>query len=124
MGTDTHAVAGQVYGALFGTLTPIIGAAGVDALFARSVKLAVVEFPPLAVLTSPLVAPDGDAELGDYVASVLRALPQESVASVAVGMLAVLIGLLENFIGEPLVWQIVRKAFPGIPGSQSEEESQ
>lgn len=123
-GTDTQAVATQVYRALFATLTPIIGGAGVDALFARSVKLAVVEFPPLAELVLPPVAPDGDAKLGDYVASVLGALPPDAVAGVAVGMLAVLIGLLENFIGEALVWQIVRKAYPGIPGSQSEEESQ
>ena len=117
---DAAATAGRVYEALFHTLTPIIGAAGAHALFARSVTLAKIELPGLGKVIVPAEPGSGPTVAG-YAARSLRELEPGAVANASVTLLAVFLGLLSNFIGEPLVWQILQKAFPGLDRTPPKE---
>lgn len=118
---DDAEAAGRVYETLFRTLTPIIGAAGAHALFARSVKLAKADFPGLGKVNAPTESAEGDLAVASYAAGCLRELEPGAIAKASVGLLAVFLGLLTNFIGEALVWQILQKAFPGLDRTQPKE---
>jgi RNA polymerase sigma-70 factor, ECF subfamily len=82
---DEPAVAAAgVYEALFRALTPIIGAAGIRALFGRSVRLSAVEFPCLAELLAAEPAEDQGRRLVDC----LSTLEAPAAREVATGLIA------------------------------------
>ena len=118
---DDAVIVGRVLGSLHQTLVPLIGEAGAHALFVRSLKLARAEFPELAKVAGP-GDPSGGSQNG--VADVVTRLCQldpNTCMEATIALLAVVLGLLTNFIGDPLVRQILRKAFPSIDSIQTKE---
>ena len=97
--------AGRVYDKLHAQLAPLVGPAGVRALFVRSAKLTKSEFPFLEVAA---------LESSTTLRECLRA--QEP--AVAVRAAAVLFGtffaLITTFVGERLTTQVLRGAWPMI----------
>lgn len=112
------AAAGRVHENVFGVLSPIIGGNGVRALFARSVRLSVAEFPSLQAMQGNAHAVDQGAQL----VACLAELDADAASEVAVGLFANFLGLMSNFIGERMVWQIVGSAFPAIDMSGLKEQ--
>lgn len=107
---DTAAAAGRVHEALCQTLDPIIGQAGVHAIFIRSLRLTTFQFPGLAKVVAA-EPPAGDVAVSDYLVLCLRKLEPLVIEETAVGLFAVFLGLLTDFIGESLLRRIVQKAF-------------
>lgn len=106
--------AGRVYETLFRALAPVIGAAGVRALFARSVRLASTEFPCLGEISMTAEPPEDSVQVAEQLVGCLSKLEPAAGSEVATGLYAVFLGLLAKFIGERLVSQIVTTAFPAI----------
>jgi hypothetical protein len=97
--------AGRVYDKLDANLAPLLGAAGVQALLVRSVKLTQGEFSFLTV-----AGPDCSAKLSEC----LRAQdPAVAVESAAV-LFGTFFTLITTFIGERLAVQALRRAWPKI----------
>lgn len=118
---DDAANVGRVFGCLYRTLEPLIGEAGAHALFVRSLKLSRVEFPELAKVAGPGEPSCGSQNgVADVVARLCQLHPNTCMEA-AIALLAVVLGLLTNFIGDPLVRQILQKAFPSIYSVQAKE---
>ncbi|HZL20158.1 MAG TPA: hypothetical protein VFG23_20670 [Polyangia bacterium] len=100
------AAAWQVYEKLNARLSSFLGSAGVQALFARSAKLARAEFPSLA----DVVGPDGMTKLGVY----LQALEPAVAIETAATLFGTFIDLITTFIGERLAILVLRSAWPTI----------
>lgn len=119
--SDEPALAAEVvYETLFQALAPIIGAAGVRALVARSVRLSVAEFPCLRALVATT---EPGEDQGQRLVACLSPLAAASALAVATGLYATLLGLMSNFIGERMVGQLVGKAFPGTEITELKEKS-
>jgi hypothetical protein len=101
--------AARVHEKLLVRLSPVLGSAGVQTLFTRSVKLASVGYPALAGVVSEAMEEQG-AQLRDCFQR------QEEVAATeaAVALFATFLGLLATFIGEGLTMKVLRAAWPGI----------
>jgi hypothetical protein len=114
------AAAGRVYDALFGSLAPVLGAAAVRALLARSVKLTKADFPTLceAMAAGPL---ENNPRVAQQLVTCLSKLEPAVALAAATALYATLFGLVATFIGEELMWQIVKSAFPDEPRTGSEE---
>ncbi len=101
------AAAGRVYDKLDAHLTPLLGRAGVQALFARSAKLAPFE-----------LASGDEVAAGSEGSTKLRAHLQSLEPAVAIETAAVLFGtfldLVTTFIGDRLTVQVLRSAWPAI----------
>lgn len=112
---EEHAAAAvRVYETLSRALAPVIGAAGVRALFARSVRLASTEFPCLGEIPMTAEPPEDGVQVAERLVGCLRKLKPAAGSEVAAGLFAVLLGLMTKFIGERLVLQIVTTAFPAL----------
>lgn len=108
------AAAGRVFGSLIQTLARIIGPAGTNALFIRALKLAKMQAPELEEV---LVRGEPSAGSQQGVATAVERLCQLDSAAckaAAIAWLAVVLDLLANLIGDPLLRQILQKAFPPI----------
>ena len=101
-------------------LTPLIGAAGVAAICARSLHLAQRNVPGLAPVRA---SAQGDAPF----ALLQRSLEQQEPAAAieaAVALLATIGELLASFIGEGLTTRLLREAWPDdFAGDTTEETS-
>ena len=106
----TGAAVRRVYAALDGALAPVLGAAGVQALFARSVRLVRQDFAALAAL---LGREDTAPDVERFSAS-LDQLPRAPGQDAAIALYANLIALLVTFIGEALTEHLVKAAFPAL----------
>ena len=115
------AAAGRAYQALFRTLTPIIGEAGAYALFVRSMTLAKAEFPDFAEVALPTAPALSDPNVAACLVGCLGDLDAAVGSGAAVSVFAIYLRLLTNFLGEPLVWQILQSAFPGTDRTPSKE---
>ena len=118
---SSGAPAGRVYDALFEALAPVIGAAGARALFARSVKLTAGEFPCVGEIADAANSPEPSVNVALHLVSCLSKLDSAEALRVATGLYSALFSLMAKFIGEQLVWQIVRKAFPAFDATAPEE---
>jgi hypothetical protein len=118
---EPAAAASRVYEALFGTLAPVIGANGFRALFARSVKLTAVDHPCLAGATTPGEPAADNTALVERVTASLAGLPPGAATETAAALYATVLGLLTSFIGDSLVRQLVKRAFPGTHETASKE---
>jgi hypothetical protein len=121
---ELAAAACRMYQTIVQSFAPVLGATGIRALFARSVKLTAAEFPCL--VRTPLVpvasAPAEDHErVVEHVVVSLGRLEPAAAAEVAIAVCASLLGIMTKLIGEPLVWQIIRPALPVIDVSRREE---
>jgi hypothetical protein len=110
---DRAMAAGRVHDKLMTQLAPLLGAAGAQALFARSAKLALAELPGLAEITTS----EGSAKLQHC----LRALDPAGVTDAATGLFARFFELITTFIGERLTIQALRSAWPTIEDMSSRE---
>jgi len=113
---DFAAAAGQVYDKLHAHLAPLVGASGVEALIARSMKVTHSEFPFLEV---PIR--EGSTKLREC----LRAQEPAVAAELATALFATFFALIARFIGDRLTTQALSSAWPTIeetaPRTQTNE---
>ena len=114
-GADAEAAA-RVYDKFHHLLDPLLGAAGVQAIFARSAKLSQVEF---ACLADRAVVGSGET-LRECLAG------QEAPAAAATGvaLFAAFLALITEFIGARLTTEVLRRAWPTIPERAFQETNQ
>lgn len=112
-GGDEPASAVRVHDKLAARLSPLIGVAGMRALIERSAKLTRAEYPCFAAATA-----NGDSA---RLAACFAELEPAAVHGAAAALYGTLLGLLMSFIGERLVWQVLRSAFPAMPQSVPKE---
>jgi hypothetical protein len=110
---ECAAVAWRVYEKLNARLAPLLGLAGVQALFFRSAKLAQAEFPSLAEVATP----EGLTRLGPC----LQALDPSIAAQAAETLFASFLELMTTFIGERLTVLVLRSAWPAIEETATRE---
>jgi hypothetical protein len=103
--------AGRVYETLFDLLAPIVGPAGVRALFLRSVKLTKTEFPHLGEVRVAVESPEANVQLVRQLKTWLNALGPVTASKAATRLYGTLLGLMTTFIGDQLVRHIVKGAF-------------
>lgn len=108
-----------VYDDLARASVTLIGQAGVDALAGRALHLAQREHPCLIPAPEPQPADEPFAR----VVACLRRQGPAAAAEAASAVLAILIGLLVTFIGEPLTARLLRQAWPDVSFGASTEES-
>jgi hypothetical protein len=101
---ETAPVAARVYEKLDAQLAPLLGRAGVRALFARSAKMAETELASFADAT------DDAAKLIARLQSLEPAVASEA----AVALFGTFLELVTTFIGERLTVQVLRRAWPAI----------
>jgi hypothetical protein len=101
------AAAGRVRDKFDAHLAPLLGRAGVQALFARSAKLAQIDLRPVAEVTA---GSDDAAVLGAY----LRSLEPGVAIQTAAVVFGTFLDLVTTFIGERLTVQVLRSAWPAI----------
>ena len=110
-----------MYEALFRSFAPVLGAAGIRALFARSVKLTAAEFPCFEKIPIASVVSEDHVNVMPHVIVSLSRLEPAAAAEVAIAVCATLLGILTKLIGEPLVWQFIKHALPVVDVSRREE---
>jgi len=106
---DCATAAGRVFEKLHEHLGPVIGSAGVRALFVRSAKLAEGDF----VFPADTVAFEDSTRLR----ATLQALDPVVAAATAEALFATFFALITTFIGERLTLQALRAAWPTIEGT-------
>jgi hypothetical protein len=97
----------RVYDKLKARLAPLVGAAGVQMLFARSAKLVRDEFPFLAA---------GCVDDSAKLSACLQAQDPAVAREAATALFATFLALLTTFIGERLTNQLLRTVWPAIEG--------
>lgn len=103
---ECAAAAWRVYEKLNARLAPLLGAAGVQALFVRSAKLAQADFASLAEVATP----EGLTRLGWC----LQGLELAIAAEAAEALFGTFLELIASFIGERLTILVLRSAWPAI----------
>lgn len=103
-----------VYERLAERLSPLIGAAGLRALLARSARLSVQEYPCLRILSVSVDATLPAASVVEQLATSFGDLDAVHASEAAAALYGTLIGLLTSFIGERLVGQVLQSAFPAL----------
>lgn len=106
------AAAGRLYDKLEAELSPLLGAAGFQALFVRSAKLGQRE---VAYLTEVVESPM-------KLRSCLQALNPVAAADTAEALFGTFFTLLTTFIGERLTTQALRRQWPMIEESVPTEK--
>jgi len=103
---ECASAAWRVYEKLNVRLVPLLGSAGVDALFVRSARLEQAEFASLA----EVAAPDGMKRLG----ACLRTLEPDAATEAAASLFGAFLDLITTFIGERLTAVVLRSAWPEV----------
>lgn len=103
---ECAAAAWKLYEKLNARLAPLLGSAGVQALFVRSAKLRQSELGSLAEVAPP----DGMKKLGVK----LQALDPAQATEVAATLFGTFLELTTTFIGERLTVLILRSAWPTV----------
>jgi hypothetical protein len=110
---ECAAAAWRLYEKLNARLAPLLGSAGVQALFVRSAKLAQAEVGSLAEVATP----EGMNKLG----AVLQALDPADATGVAATLFGTFFELMTTFIGERLTVLVLRSAWPTIEDTAPRE---
>jgi hypothetical protein len=110
---ECAAAAWRVYEKLSARLGPLLGTAGVQALFVRSAKLAQAEHGSLAEVATP----EGMSKLGAQ----LQALDPSDATEVAATLFGTFFQLMTTFIGERLTVIVLRSAWPTIEDAAPRE---
>lgn len=100
------AAAGRVYDKLHAHLAPLLGGIGVQSLFVRSAKLTSGEFSGLAEVSIL----EGSEKLREH----LQARGSAGDVDSAAILFGSFLELLTTFVGERLVTQVLRSAWPTI----------
>ena len=109
-GADPEAAV-RVYARMAARFEPLIGVAGMRAILVRSAKLSVAEYPCFASLA---VAPPGSMHTVEDRLQASFGEHEPAPLSAAAALYGKLLGLLTSFIGESLVRQVLRGAFPAL----------
>src|SRR6185295_6594537 len=104
-GAECAAAAGRVYDKLDAFLAPLLGRAGVQALFARSAKLS---RGGLASPAEPAAALEDSTKLSAW----LQSLDPAGATETAAVLFGTFLDLITTFIGERLTVQVLRHAWP------------
>ncbi|MGZ4777660.1 MAG: hypothetical protein ACXV5L_00565 [Thermoanaerobaculia bacterium] len=110
---DCATAAGRVYEKLHEHLAPLLGVAGVRALFVRSAKLSEGKF----VFPADAVAFEDSTKLR----ASLETLDPVLAAATAEALFATFFALITTFIGQRLTLHALRAAWPTIEGPASTE---
>jgi len=105
------AAAERVYDKLAGQLAPLLGIAGVRAMFVRSAKLARAE---LASLVEGAAGLEGVCEDATKLRAFLQALEPTAATRTAAVLFGTFLELIITFIGDRLTVQVLRGAWPAI----------
>ena len=103
----------SVYEDLAARLEPLIGVAGMRALVTRSARLTAEEYPCFAAL-GVASGPESAAPSGERLSTSLRQLDAAAIRGAATAFYATFIALLTSLIGDALVSQVLRSAFPAL----------
>jgi len=117
--TECAASAASVLERLQTRLAPLVGAAGMRALFARSVKLTTTEFAALAPLRIAML--DEKVNAGDSLTDVLNSLDAATAWAAATALYTNFLALTSSLIGEHLVLLVLQRAFPKIDVTAKQE---
>jgi hypothetical protein len=112
--------AGRVYDKLADQLAPLLGGAGVQAMFVRSAKLARGELPFLAELV-PAIEGSGEGATG--LRAYLLTLEPDAATQAATVLFGTFLDLIISFIGDRLTVQVLRGAWPKIDETPDEKVS-
>lgn len=95
---------------------PLIGEAGVHALFSRGLTVSAARFPWLAtvLVTSPNAS-------WSHLRACIEKQPAETAREGSVCLLAALLGLLEKFIGQGLTARLLQDVWPEVFHASTEE---
>lgn len=104
---EPSAVLRTVHERLVEQFAPVIGSAGFDAIFNRTLKVKLAGLPPLAIPKDP----SSRVRLAHF-ATWLQTQPAAPALAVAEGLVATFCHQLSTFIGEGLVLQLIRNAWP------------
>jgi len=107
-------LAARAYERLSDRLAPLIGAAGLEALLARSVKLTKADYPSMGDYDGGEETNGQEASPAQRLRACLAAVDATVASSVVTSLYATLHGLLRALIGQELVRQILRSAFPAM----------
>ncbi|MGQ0503868.1 MAG: hypothetical protein ACT4TC_00960 [Myxococcaceae bacterium] len=116
------AATAQLHQELTLSLSPIVGDAGFDALFARSLK----KTKPAFAFLSEVQTSGPSLKVLSPLLETLKQQPEAAVAEeVVVTLLANFISLLSKFIGGGLAWRLLRNAWPdALPDESPWEDSE
>lgn len=104
---SARALIGRTHQRLFAQLSPVIGPAGFDAIFGRTVKGMFSTFPILIVPTNDVT----NYELHHLLSSLHDRSP-EAVLEIGAGLHTLFCIQLATFIGEALVFRLLRNEWP------------
>jgi len=93
-------------------LAPLVGSAGMRALFARAVKVTHVDFAALAIVRAATL--DENANAADSLTAALAALDSAAAWAAATALFANFLELTSSLIGERLVFVVLKRAFPNV----------
>jgi len=94
-------------------LAPLVGSAGVQALFARSATLTLADFPGIGGRAA--------LESSTKLREALRTLPPSVTEATAAALFAAFLALITTFIGERLTTEVLRRAWPKIEERATKE---
>ena len=115
--------AGKVYTNLRRALAPVVGEAGVQALFARSLKLTRPEHPCLKEIQLPAEQVEHGLQLDVQLFTCLSKREPEAATAIATAVFAVFLRLLTDFIGVGVLRQLATGAFPTDEANGPKETS-
>jgi hypothetical protein len=107
------AAAGRVYEKLYLHVAPLVGVAAVQVLFARSAKLTKGAFPCLGASAA--------VESATKLRECLQAQEPGVIAEAAAALFGAFLDLITTFIGEALMTEVLRRAWPAVEGSAAKE---
>lgn len=113
-GDSAAAAAGLVYDKLHAHLAPLLGGIGVQSLFVRSAKLTPGELGGLGEVSIL----EGSAKLREHLQKQGAVVDAESAAT----LFGTFLALLTTFIGERLVTQVLRNAWPILEETVAREK--
>jgi hypothetical protein len=117
---EEHAAAAErVHARIFARLASLLGATGTRALFTRSVRLTLSNYPRLRNVSFDAKPNEGPME---PLAAYLREEDPAIAVETAVALCAALLTLLSTLIGERLTFQVLRSAWPDFDASAPPKE--
>lgn len=112
-GAEAAMVLSRVHARLSHQFAPVIGRAGFDAIFQRTLKRVLVAHPELSGSTSQTLPPRMEE-----VEHALGTLPASVVLDFGGNVIASFCTQLAKFIGEALVLRLLRNGWPDLPEKQ------
>ncbi len=110
---ERAAAAGRIFSRIHRHLSPLIGSAGVRALFTRAAGLLLSEHPCLTGLSLPATPAAADTDPADLLRDCLKDQAPAAITESMVAFFAIFFALLASFIGDRLCAQAMETAAHG-----------